>query len=290
VGSGGEAARAGAMADGCSAFGFTTADQVRIVGRRSRPLGGGADIVFIHGFSMSGLCWGHQMASPALAGCRLVSYDLRGHGGSDKPTAPEFYREGWRWAHELRGVIELLGLERPVLVAWSYGVRIVVDYLSAFGERDIGGINIVGSRINSNPAFAGPAMGALQQAMGSPDLADNIRATIGFVDGCALVWPERDFRDTLAAAMVVPDAVRRAMMGRTLDADGLFGALTVPVLFSHGRFDPVAPVAAAEHGAATAPNGRVSIYENSAHVPFIEEADRFNRELADFVATCRAHG
>lgn len=227
------------------------------------------------------------MASPALGGCRLVSYDLRGHGGSDKPTDPKFYRQGWRWANELRGVIDLLALERPVLVAWSYGVRIVVDYLTEFGDGAIGGINIVGSKINSDAAFAGATMGPLQAAMGSPELAENIRATIGFLDGCARRWPAEDFLQALAAAMVVPDAVRRAMMGRALDADELFRGIDVPVLFSHGRFDPVAPVAAAEHGAATAKHGRLSIYENSAHMPFLEEPDRFDHELAAFVAACR---
>ncbi len=271
------------------AFAVTTDDQLRIVGRCSRTSAGDGDVVFVHGFSMSCLCWGRQMGSGALSNHRLVSYDLRGHGGSDKPTQAAFYRQGSRWAHELRAVIDQLGLERPVLVAWSYGVRIVVDYLSTFGESGIGGINIVGSKINSDPAFAQPAMGALQQAMGSADLTENIRATIGFLRGCAQHWPQEDFDEALAAAMVVPDAVRRAMMGRALDADALFGALGVPVLFSHGRFDPVAPVAAAEHGAATAPLGRVSIYESCAHMPFFEEPDRFNRELADFVAHCRAH-
>jgi non-heme chloroperoxidase len=48
------------------------------------------DILLIHGISQSHLCWFKQFSSPLRERYRLVTYDLRGHGGSDKPPSREY--------------------------------------------------------------------------------------------------------------------------------------------------------------------------------------------------------
>ena len=40
----------------------------------------GAEIVFIHGFSLSRLCWMKQLRGKLAHDFRMVAYDLRGHG------------------------------------------------------------------------------------------------------------------------------------------------------------------------------------------------------------------
>src|SRR4051812_12355832 len=50
----------------------------------------GPEIVFIHGFSQSHLSWIKQVTNSDLAKeFHMVTYDLRGHGNSDKPFEPE---------------------------------------------------------------------------------------------------------------------------------------------------------------------------------------------------------
>jgi non-heme chloroperoxidase len=47
----------------------------------------GPEILFIHGFSQSHLSWIKQVTNSDLAKeFHMVTYDLRGHGNSDKPT------------------------------------------------------------------------------------------------------------------------------------------------------------------------------------------------------------
>jgi non-heme chloroperoxidase len=248
----------------------------------------GAEIVFIHGFSVSRLCWTKQLRGELARDFRMVAYDLRGHGESARPSDPAFYREGHRWAGELAAVIEAAKMRKPVLVAWSYAGRIVADYLRHFGTTPIAGLNIVGAKTNSDPAFNAPLMAPHQRAMTSGDLETNVRGTIAFVEACALQWDAADFAQQLAAAMVVPPYVRAALQGRPLDADGLYRAIDIPVLFSHGAHDPIAPLAAARHGHAITPQSQLSIYDGAGHAPFMEASARFNRELADFVARCNA--
>jgi pimeloyl-ACP methyl ester carboxylesterase len=50
----------------------------------------GPEILFIHGFSQSHRSWIKQVTSSELAKkFHMVTYDLRGHGNSDKPLEPE---------------------------------------------------------------------------------------------------------------------------------------------------------------------------------------------------------
>ena len=55
------------------------------------------EILFIHGLHQSRLGWDKQFSDPALAGFRMVRFDLRGNGDSNKPNALESYSDADRW-------------------------------------------------------------------------------------------------------------------------------------------------------------------------------------------------
>ena len=117
-----------------------------------------AELLLLHGFSQSHGAWLRQVTSPLAAEYRLVTYDLRGHGDSDKPTAAHFYRDMERWADELKAVIDQSGLQRPILVAWSYAGRVVLDYLSVFGDSGISALvmtNAMAAKIVSHEPVLG---------------------------------------------------------------------------------------------------------------------------------------
>ncbi|RYF69089.1 MAG: alpha/beta fold hydrolase, partial [Comamonadaceae bacterium] len=104
----------------------------------------GRPVVFIHGFAQSHESWSKQMESVALQReLRLIAFDLRGHGDSDKPLSKDAYHDPARWAHDLRSVIRATGAQRPCVVAWSYGGRVLNDYLSVFGDAELGALNYV---------------------------------------------------------------------------------------------------------------------------------------------------
>src|SRR5205085_1574392 len=46
----------------------------------------GPALLFIHGCSQSHRAWSRQFDAPLLQRFRLAAFDLRGHGGSDKPA------------------------------------------------------------------------------------------------------------------------------------------------------------------------------------------------------------
>ncbi len=78
-----------------------------------------------------------------------------------------------------------------------------------------------------------------------------------------------------------PPAIRANLAAREIDSDDVLGALTVPLLVTHGRADTVALPAMAEHVLATCPTAEGSWYDGVGHVPHLEEPERFNGELAE---------
>ena len=244
----------------------------------------GAGIVFIHGFCQSHLSWLRQVTDPALATrFRMVTYDLRGHGGTSKPMEPASYEDDRLWADELAGVMAAAGMRRPFLVAWSYAGRVVADYLRVHGETGIAGINYVNARCSTVSAHFGSAQKHFR-GMQSDDIAVNIAATRAFVRACFAIQPAADdFETMLAFNMIVPAAIRRFILGRPDDTPEAMARLTLPVLVTHGRKDTIIREAMAEFIAASVKGSRLSFYDGIGHAPFWENAARFNTELAAFV-------
>src|SRR5918992_4353236 len=87
----------------------------------------GLEVLLIHGFSQSHLSWSRQLGSELAKSYRIITYDIRGHGGSEKPLDAVYYQDHKRWADELKAVIETAQLKNPVLVGWSYGGRIIAE-------------------------------------------------------------------------------------------------------------------------------------------------------------------
>ena len=260
----------------------TTPDGLTIAAQEwGNPNGPG--IVFIHGFSQSSLSWMRQTNSDLAKDFHIVTYDLRGHGNSDKPLDAARYRDGKAWADEVQAVIDAAGLKRPVLVGWSYAGRVISDYVTNRGAGGIAGINFVDASIKFIPEYVGDNLKNLP-LMASEDMLTNINATRVFLHGCFSRQPSADdFETMLAFNMMVPPKVRAGLGGRPLDATAVMSKLTIPVLVTHGAEDKNAKVDTAKFTAATIPGAKLSIYDGVGHSPFYEDAPRFNGELAALV-------
>jgi non-heme chloroperoxidase len=243
----------------------------------------GAEILFIHGFSQSHLSWMRQVEGDLAKEFRIVTYDLRGHGNSDKPLDPARYRDSKAWGDEVQAVIDTAGLKRPVLVGWSYAGRVISDYVATHGTGQLAGINFVDAPIKVDPALIGDNLKNLP-LMASEDLVTNISATRTFLHGCFSKQPSADDYETmLAFNMMVLPKVRAGLAGRPLDATAMMSKLKLPVLVTHGAEDRNAKLGAGQYTASVIPGAKLSVYEGIGHSPFYEDAPRFNTELAAFV-------
>ncbi len=253
----------------------------------------GPPILFIHGWSQNHLCWDKQYESALRNEFRLVAYDLRGHGMSEAPPGPGPYTDGRLWADDLATIIDRLGLERTVLVGWSYGAFVICDYLRAYGQDRVAAVNFVEGAVKLGEAAFGTLIGPgfldhFADAT-ADDLPANIRGMRGFVRAClAKPVAAEDFETALCWNMAVAPQVRASLGARDIDDDDVLRDLGVPLLVTQGRSDTVVLPAMAEHILATCPTAEASWYDGVGHVPHLEEPGRFNRELAALAR--RVHG
>ena len=246
----------------------------------------GPPILLIHGWSQNHLCWAKQYESALADEFRLVAYDLRGHGMSEAPHEPEHYTEGRRWADDVSAIVGELALDRPVLVGWSYGAFVICDYIRAYGQERVAAMSFVEGAVRLGEAAFGTLIGpgCLDQFVGATadDLPTNIAAMRSSERAC---FDKPVSNDDLEAALcwnvVVPAPVRTHLAAREIDCDDVLRALEVPLLVTQGRADTVVLPAMAEHVLATCPTSTASWYDGVGHVPHLEDAARFNRELSE---------
>ena len=243
----------------------------------------GPPLLLIHGWSQSHLCWQLQYTSDLAEEFRIVALDNRGHGQSEKPSALEAYNDGQLWADDIAAVIGTLGLQRPVLVGWSYGGFIIGDYVQAYGQDQLGAVNYVAAAVLLTPEFTHLGPGFLENAppMMSSDAAVAIEGTRRFLAACTAAPLPVDLKETmLCFNMLTPPEVRQHLVTRQLDYTAVLRALQVPTLVTIGMADTVVLPAMGDFIVATAPGAVASRYAGVGHAPFIEDAPRFNRELA----------
>jgi len=244
----------------------------------------GPPIIFVHGLLGSRLNWDAQVQSPELRQYRIVTYDLRGHGLSDKPSGAAPYHDGRRWGDDLAAVIEGSHARKPVVVGWSLGGVVISNYLAAYGDRDIAGAVYVDGVVELT-ADQIVDHAEVYRDMNSPDLKTHLDGERTFVGLCFNRRPDADtFNRLLAnAAMASWDMQKEIPTMTVFAADGLQKA-HVPLLFIYGGRDALVNThATLARAAALNPHIASKVYAESGHAPFIEEADRFNHDLAGFV-------
>jgi len=255
----------------------------------------GPPVVLIHGWLFSRQAFARQMNGELADRCRVVAYDLRGHGESGKPKSLSDYSDGAVWAADLHCVLESVGIERPVLAGWSLGGRVAAHYVFVKGPERVAGVNLVAARI--------------LQPLHTPTSVlpgHSIEATTDFVRSCTnSPFSAADDELFLRAALAVPPVARQGASAWHVDYGSFFDELELPVLVTHGSADPLTPTSVAENIArrlrGQLPSrmrgdlpprlrgelrprlrGQLSIYPDCGHMPFWEQPARFNRELAEF--------
>ena len=97
----------------------------------------GEPIVLIHGFASNhAVNWFFPQWVKTLTedGRRVVAFDNRGHGRSEKFYSPEDY-DVRKMAHDCLRLIDSLGIEKPDLMGYSMGARIAAFFALAYPQR-----------------------------------------------------------------------------------------------------------------------------------------------------------
>ena len=254
----------------------------------------GPAIVLIHGFGANHLTWDAQFRGKLAQDFRVVSYDLRGHGASDRPMQAAQYTDGALWADDLDAVIRAKQLDRPILVGWSYGGFVIADYIRKYGDANLGGVVFVGAITRNGTAEAAgqlteKVLGIFGDVLGS-DTRKSLEATRELTRMFDDPLEGKAWEIAFGSTMMVPPDVRQAMFSRLLENDDVLAGIGVPTLVMHGARDRIVRVRSSEHIATTVPGATLLVYAGVGHAPHLTAAARFERDLADWIESSRNTG
>lgn len=256
----------------------TTADGVRLRcsdrGRADGPV-----VVLVHGWKGSHRQFDRLV--PYLADdFRVVSYDLRGMGESDKPRSSYDFDVA---ADDLAAVLEQLGVDQATAVGSSMGCSVILQYMQRHGGR-------VGRVVLNN----GPVMLAKRDdfpfAMPKEQLD-------GYLTELEQQWPVSEWRNAVSestdlatqiwaytTALQTPLDIALAVVREQakLDHREAVLALKVPVLAAYSVRDPFYPPELGQWIAASAPDGRVKLFHESGHATARDEPLEFACAIREF--------
>jgi pimeloyl-ACP methyl ester carboxylesterase len=133
--------------------------------------GEGEPILLIHGFASNvTVNWrdAHWVRILTGAGRRVIAYDNRGHGQSEKLYDPSLYGAP-AMAEDARALLDHLGIERADVMGYSMGARIAAFLVFKHPER-VRSLVLAGAGINLVRGMVGT--GPIARALEAPRIED----------------------------------------------------------------------------------------------------------------------
>jgi proline iminopeptidase len=243
---------------------------------------------FDHGYLLSSPVW-DELAKTR----RVVMYDQRGTGRST-PVKPETALTLADQLADIEAVRKSLGAEDIDLLGHSYGGTLVMAYTARYPQR-VKKLLIVDSaapKWKDTIFLFGQVFPDVNERVDGFEFAAQFgdRAAIegGVREYLSMIFWDPDHRDAFLRQVSLKGFSRH--VNEALDADMARYDLNpelpkfkMPVLVITGRYDMnVAPVVAWKIHKAI-PGSRLVIFERSSHLPFLEEPERFKREVEEFL-------
>jgi pimeloyl-ACP methyl ester carboxylesterase len=273
--------------------------------------GSGSPLVLIHGLGSSAAVEFYHNLEPLAAHHRVLAIDLPGFGGSDKPVitysidlfvkavsdlmATEGVARATVMGVSMGGRVALgLALESPQLVERL----VLVDALGVGAPRRVFAYRILLTKGLGELTLRGTARALRRMRPATirrfwgwylrrPSRVDTIWSDERIANhGTLLSTPE--YRAAYLSALR-SIAGQRQLRGGVAVEDRL-SELGMPTLLIWGRHDHIFPPSHAESAKAKLRNGRVEIFDASGHTPQMEEPERFNRLVLEFLIQPASRG
>ena len=247
-------------------------------------VGKGRPVVLIHGFPLSDEMYEYQYEALAKAGFRAIGITMRGFGQSDKPGIGYSYDT---YADDIKSVLDQLQLDNVVLGGFSMGGAVSIHYMARHHGAHVGKLALFAAAapcwtkqpsfftkddINNLIALSSTSRPELYEAFGKKFTATSASLSAGIGAWLGVINLQASGYAVLQMLAVLRDA----------DETDNLKAVTVPTLILQGRLDNIVSYQMAEQLNKAIPNSKLVPFEKSGHALFVEEADKFNKELIDF--------
>jgi pimeloyl-ACP methyl ester carboxylesterase len=240
-------------------------------------------LVLIPGWRLTANIWSRQIESFGRDR-RVIAIDPRSQGDSTKTDEGDTPEQRARDYHAL---LTSVHAGKIVLVGWSQGVQDVAAYIDQFGTDGIAAIVLVDSTISKGAANVPNVLPfAVQQLRLLPLLSDSPRDyTEGMMRAIHLnPLSNSELEQRINEALKTPTATAEAMLIADLfgnDRSVAIPKFTVPTLVVASARS--AELAQQVELAKQLPNARIIVVENAGHALFVDQPERFESVVREFL-------
>ncbi|MCI9163521.1 MAG: alpha/beta hydrolase [Lachnospiraceae bacterium] len=264
---------------------FKTNDNVEIY---YEVFGQGAPLFMLPGWTCTTKFWKRNVEELSRH-FQVICMDMRGHGESEKVMHSHRIS---RYAMDVKNLLDHLDVDHVTVLGWSMGASILWSYIELFGNHRLAGLVCV----DQSPAqYTGPDWVWGQK--GCYDMEMFIRtcydikydpkgAAAGLVGACLYHEPTKEDADFIVEEICkCPPYVRIEIMRdhTNLDWRDFIPHINLPTLVCVARNSNVFDW----HGSAwvgeNIPGARTVFFEDSGHMLFWEEPEKFNRTVTEFI-------
>lgn len=259
-------------------------------------LGEGRPMLTMHGACGLDHTYFRPWLDPLARKVELIYYDHRGNGRSERPASMAGITHQ-TWIEDANALRAHLDFDRIILFGHSYGGFLAQEYALRFPDQ-LAGLILCATA----PAFDYvPVIVANAAARGTPNqIAALNKVLTGPMTG------DDDFRATWIRLFLLYFKRYDPELGRRIDENMLYAAaawnhafanclpvfntlsrlkeITVPTLVIAGAVDWITPPEQARRLCAELPNVQLMVFEESGHLPFIEEHDKFVTAVEGWMA------
>jgi pimeloyl-ACP methyl ester carboxylesterase len=227
-----------------------------------------APLLLSHGFSASGRMWDRNVA--ALSGeRRLMTWDMRGHGRSDRPAQAHDYGVE-QSVEDMLALLDLFEQPRAILGGMSLGGYLSLAFTARHPER-VAALVLVDT---------GPGFRSSERRGEWNEVAERTAAALEREGAGALASsPEVAEHPDVAGLAHTARAVMAQRDARVIDS---LTAISVPALVVVGSLDTNF-LAAADYMAVKIAGARKVVLEGAGHAANIDRAEAFNAAVLDFL-------
>lgn len=254
---------------------FTTSDGAEL---HYLEAGSGSVLVFVPGWTIPAEIWEPQLRHFASSH-RVVALDPRSQGRSQKVTDGHYLS---RRGQDIGELLEHLGAEPAVVVGWSLSVLELLTYAQEFGTDALRAAVLVDMFIGTDLEPGEPH--PLAAPWLTPFQMDRQAFTRAFVRGMYRTELTDQYLDAMTeAVLATPTNTAVTLITNTYplgpgDWRPALDALDRPVLLA------TRSPRQSQMVRARRPDASIEVFEEAGHALFVDEADRFNRLLGEFLA------
>jgi 3-oxoadipate enol-lactonase len=248
-----------------------------------------AVIIFIHGFPFNKSMW-EQQVEAFKENCRVIAYDVRGHGDSDA-GAVDFSID--LFANDLISLMDALKIDKAMLCGLSMGGYIALNAVENYPDRFDALILSDTTCIADTPEAKEKRIKTIEsikkdgvekfadesiQNLFAPESLTGKKKEIAAVTEMIVNTAEESIFKTLRAFYE-----RKETCSKLPD-------INIPVLIMVGKEDKITPPAAAQMMHEKIEGSVLKIIEHAGHLSNIENPSEFNSQIEELVSTVYYNG